>query len=301
MAWPRADGDRRERVAEVLRAWCFPRFVVKIQPCPAARLLAGLELQRPHVVECELRVVAECAGACIARREHCSVENRFGAARLAGFRKAACLIGVEGLDVAPQAHALGHVFQHLALRRGRVMLAKRAAQRRPRKRVRQRGVTRHARGVVIARSGRSRQPPPLTPVEIGGGRFGVPRGGILRSGESGGHTHRENNCLHRLNSERRTTIASVAWLIVAGAVSKLLAMIAKTSGSPSAELTYPDRLRTLVMEPVFARALPSARVAFMRVRRPSPPATGRLASNGALSFASRSTWTRIVTSASGGT
>jgi hypothetical protein len=42
---------------------------------------------------------------------------------------------------------------------------------------------------------------------------------------------------HLLNVERRTTIASIACVIVTAGASKLLARIEKTSGSPSAVVT----------------------------------------------------------------
>ena len=52
--------------------------------------------------------------------------------------------------------------------------------------------------------------------------------------------------------------------------------------------------------PVLARAFPSARVPpILAARVPSRPAIGSDASNGPLSRASRPTWLRIITSASG--
>ena len=57
----------------------------------------------------------------------------------------------------------------------------------------------------------------------------------------------------------------------------------------------PDVPRTAVIEPVFARALPSAGVPFMRFASvPSRPAIGSDASNGPRRRASRSTCVRIV-------
>lgn len=109
-------------------------------------------------------------------------------------------------------------------------------------------------------------------------------------------------CGDRVNCASRTTIASVAALTTSGAVSKLLARIEKASRSPLAAVTYPDSARTFAIDPLLARALPSAAVPFIRFDSvPSRPATGSDASKGVRSVASRSTWVRIVTSASGET
>src|SRR6185503_15914372 len=108
---------------------------------------------------------------------------------------------------------------------------------------------------------------------------------------------------HRLAQfARRTTIASVAALTTSGGVSKLFATIANASGSPPADVTKPDSERTPVIDPLFARAFPSAGVPFIRFAIvPSRPAIGSDASNGPRSFASPCTCARMVTSASGET
>jgi len=94
-------------------------------------------------------------------------------------------------------------------------------------------------------------------------------------------------------------IASSAAVIAAGGVSKLLARMANTSGSPDADVTYPDVPRTLVIDPVFARALPSAAVPFIRFASDqSRPAIGSDAANGPLSDSSCATCVRIAASAS---
>jgi arabinofuranosyltransferase len=106
----------------------------------------------------------------------------------------------------------------------------------------------------------------------------------------------------RVNRASRTTMPSVAASTTSAVVSKLLARIEKTSRSPSAVVTYPDSARTFDIDPLFARALPSAAVPFMRLESvPSLPATGSEASNGVRSAASPSTCIRIATSVSGET
>src|SRR5207342_937700 len=214
---------------------------------------------------------------------------RFGAARLAGLRQPARLVGIERLDFLPETHALGYLLEHLALRRRRLVLGQRPAQRGACQRIGQRGMARHAGGVVVARRVGPRQPPALTAVHVPGRRFRIPprrRRKVLRlrHREARQETRREDERSHRLNSASRTTMASAVRLIVSGVVSKLFARIANTSGSPSAVVTKPESPRTFDIEPVLARALPSAAVLFMRfLRLPSRPAIGRLSSNGPLS------------------
>ena len=70
----------------------FPGFVVEIEPRPATAALAGLELQRPEILECLPAVRAHRAGVRVTRRQDHRVEDRFGAARFAGLGQSAQLI-----------------------------------------------------------------------------------------------------------------------------------------------------------------------------------------------------------------
>jgi hypothetical protein len=109
-------------------------------------------------------------------------------------------------------------------------------------------------------------------------------------------------CGDRPNCASSTTIASVAASTTSADASKLLARIEKTSRSPLALVTYPQSARTFDIEPVFARALPSAAVPFMRFESvPSRPAIGNAASNGVRSVTSPSTCMRIAARVSGDT
>jgi hypothetical protein len=117
---------------------------MKVEPCPRPGEIAVLELQRPQVVKCRACIVADLAALRIARGDDDRVEDRFGAARLAGLRKAASLIRIEGLDLFPQRDALDDVLDELALGRRRLRLLERSAQSRTRERVWQRRVARHA-------------------------------------------------------------------------------------------------------------------------------------------------------------
>src|SRR4029453_16944384 len=87
---------------------------MEIEPRPRTRRLSTTELQRPHVVERDARLVARLAGSGVAGREHERVQDRFRTTRLARLRQADGLIRIERLDIAPHAHTFSDVFEELA-------------------------------------------------------------------------------------------------------------------------------------------------------------------------------------------
>src|SRR5678809_672248 len=107
------NGDRRERRPEIRRAGGLPGFVLEVEPRPRAFEITASELQRPHVGEGLAQVVAHDGGCGVASRENERIQYRLGAARLARFRQADGLVGIERLDLSPQPNTRDHVLDDL--------------------------------------------------------------------------------------------------------------------------------------------------------------------------------------------
>ena len=182
---------------------------MKVQPGPGAFQVARLELERPHPGQRLAPLARQRPRAGVAGGEHQGVQDRFRASRFTTLRQTAGLIGIEGLDLVPQRHALDHAGDHRAFRRRHVVLAERAAKRGTREGIGHRGMARHACCLVIARGIRPVQPPLEPAIQIRSRRVRVPRSrrcmrrlsiGDGHSGRDAGHRYDEP-CQGRLHDD----------------------------------------------------------------------------------------------------
>ncbi len=199
------NGQGSQGRAPIGRIGGFEGFETELKPGEAAPVAAPLQLLRPHVGERLTRVRSQVTAFTVPRGQDQGVEHGLGPPRLAGFRQADRLVGIEGLDLVPQPHPLHDIVEHRHLSSAGSGFAQLRAEPGARQHLRQSRMAGHADGAVIAL-----RPGPLTPpcqptVEISGRAAGVPRRlGRRHGGRLGDQNRRQkadarsNQPAHRL-------------------------------------------------------------------------------------------------------